>query len=189
MASFLTRLRICSASSARSVSATQHIERVRPAVHLIAGDGQHVVVVLGQQQALDRAAALGVDPFAHQHRRRLLDAATERIGDGIGARARVRRAGARRAALRLQLVRPQRSTTQPQVLGRGAAAAAHDIDAELADELGQLVGHGRRLQRVDRLAAHVERHAGVGDHRDGQAAVLGQVADRLAHVLRARCCN
>ena len=55
----------------------------------------------------------------------------------------------------------------------------------LLDELDHRLGKGLRLQRVDRLAIHVERQPGVGDARDRQRGVLAQVADRLAHVLRA----
>ena len=71
------------------------------------------------------------------------------------------------------------------VLGRRAAAAADDVDAELGDELGERGGQRVRLHRVDGLAADVERQAGVGDRRDGQRDVLGEPAHRLAHVLRA----
>ena len=72
------------------------------------------------------------------------------------------------------------------VLRRGAAAAAHDRHAVALDELLQRGGQRLRLLREDRLAVRaLEREAGVGDamHRHGR--VVAQVADRVAHVLRA----
>ena len=46
---------------------------------------------------------------------------------------------------------------------------------------------GCRLERIHRFAdARVERQAGVRDHRERKRRVLGQIAHRLAHVLRAR---
>jgi hypothetical protein len=46
--------------------------------------------------------------------------------------------------------------------------------------------HRSRLQRINRFAhAGVERQPCVGNARDGQPRVLAEVADRLAHVLRA----
>ena len=53
-----------------------------------------------------------------------------------------------------------------QVLGRGAAASAHDAHPVIRDEmlviLRQLVG----AELVDRVSAFVLRQAGVGQHRD-----------------------
>jgi len=45
---------------------------VGAAIDLAAGDLQDRVVLLGQQQLLDLAAALGVDPFADEGGRRVL---------------------------------------------------------------------------------------------------------------------
>jgi hypothetical protein len=60
----------------------------------------------------------------------------------------------------------------PQVLGRGAATAAHDVDAELAGEpvvrLGQLVGS----EVVMRTSVDDRRQARVGQRRQERARVL-----------------
>ena len=68
------------------------------------------------------------------------------------------------------------------VLDGGAAAAADDLHAELADEpalvLGQLVGG----EVVVHLPLDDRRQAGVGQARDRHAGVLEEVAEVLAHL-------
>ena len=73
-----------------------------------------------------------------------------------------------------------------EVLGGGAAAAAHDAHAELGDEALEMVGQLVRGQVVVHLAVHHRGQARVGLRRDGQPGVLAQVADGLAHLGRAR---
>ncbi len=70
------------------------------------------------------------------------------------------------------------------VVGRGAAAAAHDADAVALDELLEGVRQRLGLLGEDRLAVRaLERDAGVGDAVHRHRAVIAQVADRVAHVL------
>ena len=72
------------------------------------------------------------------------------------------------------------------VRGRGAAAAADDRDAVALDELAERLGERLGLLGEDRLAVGaLERQAGVRDAVDGQARVLAEEADRVAHVLGA----
>jgi hypothetical protein len=71
------------------------------------------------------------------------------------------------------------------MLGRRPAAAADDPHAEPLHELAEHLRHRGRLERVHGVAgARVEGQAGVRDHGDRPRRVLGQVAHRLAHVLR-----
>ena len=70
------------------------------------------------------------------------------------------------------------------MLGRGAAAAAHDVEAELADEalvrLGQAVGR----EVVVGVAVDHARQPGVGERRQERARVLREVAQVLGHLGR-----
>src|SRR5690606_18256706 len=50
-----------------------YVEEVRAALDLLAGDVDHALVVLRQEEALHHPRALGVDPFADQRGARLLD--------------------------------------------------------------------------------------------------------------------
>ena len=72
-----------------------------------------------------------------------------------------------------------------QVLRSGAAAAADHAHAVLLGKLEERLGECFRFKRVNSLAVHVERQAGIGNAGDGQSGVLRQVADRFAHQVRA----
>ncbi len=154
------------------------VEHVGAAGHLVLGDLDEAVVVVGEQQLLGRARALRVDPLADQGRARLL----HQRGRGHHARDLDRaRLGAlaRRAAV-------DALADRPDVVGGRAAAAADDADAVALDELAE-----RRRQRLgllgeDRLAVGaLQRQAGVGDAVDRQGGGLAEEADRVAHVLGA----
>ncbi len=47
----------------------------------------------------------------------------------------------------------------------------------------EVIGKRFRLERIDRLAIHVERKPGVGNARDRQSGIFAQDTDGLAHVL------
>jgi len=68
------------------------------------------------------------------------------------------------------------------VLRGGAAAAAHQADAVLADEPRERGGQRLGGKRVLRPVRAELGQAGVGHHRHRQAGVLGQVAQVLAHL-------
>ena len=95
----------------------------------------------------------------------------------LGTVERPRRAARRRSATA--------STTAARCVGGRAAAATDDRDAGLGHELALRGGQPRRVERVDGLAVHERRDAGVRDHADRQARGPRQGPDVLAHVLRA----
>jgi hypothetical protein len=71
------------------------------------------------------------------------------------------------------------------VIGRGAAAAADGVQIETLDELREIARELLRLQRVDGLAIHVQRQAGVRQAGHGPRGVLAEPGQRGAHVLGA----
>ena len=155
------------------------VEHMRAALDLVLGDLHEAVVVVGEQQFLGLARALRVDALADERRARVLH---ERRG---GHHAR----HLHRAALgaRADGVAGAAVDDRLDVLRRRPAAAADDRHAvaldELAEDVRELVG---RLGE-DRLAVRaLERQPGVRDAVDGDARVLAEVADRVAHVLGAR---
>ena len=80
---------------------------------------------------------------------------------------------------------PSRSTTAREVRGRGAAAAADDVEPELGDEA--LVRVGERLGREVVVGVPVDdrRQPGVRQARKVGARVLREVAQVLGHLGRA----
>ena len=138
-----------------------HVEHVGAARDLVLGDGQQAVVVVGEQQLLGLARALGVDALADERRARVLD---ERRG---GDHARdVRRPAAPGARAGLCAADPLGDRLD--VRGRRAAAAADDRHAVALDELAEHVRERLGLLGEDRLAVRaLERQAGVGDAVDG----------------------
>ena len=155
------------------------VEHVGAAGDLVLGDDEQAVVVVGQQQLLGLARALGVDALAD-----------DRGAGGLDhRRGRDHRAHVRRAPLRARS--PGGAVLDPlghrlDVGRRGAAAAADDRDAVALDELTQGVGQRPGLLGEDRLAVGaLEREAGVGYAVHRHRAELAEEADRVAHVLGA----
>jgi hypothetical protein len=72
-----------------------------------------------------------------------------------------------------------------QVLGRGAAAAAHHPHAQLGDEPGVELDKLLGREVVVHLAVDHRRQAHVGQARDGDGRVGRQVAQVLVHLGRA----
>ena len=68
--------------------------------------------------------------------------------------------------------------------GRGAAAAADDVQAVLAHEVADLLGEGLGLQGEDGLAFDQQRQAGVREQADLTGPVFGEVLDVLGHLGR-----
>ena len=71
-------------------------------------------------------------------------------------------------------------------LGGGAAAAAHDLHAEVGDEAGLVGDEVLGGEVVVHGAVDDARQPGVGQAGDRDAAVLAEVAEVLAHLGRAR---
>ena len=154
-----------------------HIQEVRSAFHLVTGDAQDLVVVVVEQQPLHLPRPLTVHPLADQG------------GGGVLRHGeRFHGAGGAGDVLHLaheRLRSPDAIDHLLQMLGRGAAAAADDVDAELHELVvprRQLIGG----EAVDGDTVDVVRKPGVGDHADWENRVIAQVADRLPHVLRSR---
>ena len=68
------------------------------------------------------------------------------------------------------------------VLDGGAAAAADDLHAEVADEPALVLGELLGREVVVHLPLDHRREAGVGQARDRHAGVLAEVAEVLAHL-------
>jgi hypothetical protein len=80
---------------------------------------------------------------------------------------------------------PTASAKTADVLGRGAAAAADDADAQLLDETGLVLDELLGGEVVVHLAVDDRGQPGVGHDDDGHPAGLGQVAHVLGHFDRA----
>ena len=135
----LATRRICSSSSCALGQRDAEVEHVRAALDLVLGHGREAVVVVGQQHLLGLARALRVDALADQRGPRLLHQRRggHHRGDVRGARRGPRRRRVGRAAL----------LDRADVVGRRAAAAADDRDAEAVDELAQHLGQRARARR------------------------------------------
>ena len=153
------------------------VEGMRPPLDLAQRHPDDPVVVVGEEQLLDPPRPLGVDPFPDQERPGLL--------------VQLGRPDARgQPWLLVRLARhgcgPADAVDQGRDVSRGGpAAATHHVDSQGADELLELVGHRPRLHRVVGAPADVDGQPGVGDAGDGQPGVLAEMADRLAHLVRA----
>src|SRR5690606_20773645 len=140
-----------------------HVEEVRTAFDLLARDVQHAVVVVGEEEALDRPRSPGVDPLTHARRRTGL-LQVQRARGARAARApaaRDRRPGAWRG-------RPPGAAADGRrdAPGRRAAATADDVHTVLRDDLLVRLGEAVRAERIDGDAAVVLRDARVRDHAD-----------------------
>ncbi len=153
------------------------VEHVRAVADLVAGDLDAVVVAFVEHGLAERLGAVGVGAFADgqvagvlPERHALVDGGRR----GLGERPAFDDAAA-----------PHPLDHLPEVLGRGAAAAAHQGQAELADEgvvgVGQLV----RPQRVDGPVRAQLGQARVGHAGDRDPGVVGEVAQVLAHLGRS----
>ena len=164
----LTSRRICSASSWRSVSATQTSSTCAPPCDLILGDHHEPVVVVREQQLLGLARALRVDALADERRSRVLDERCRR-----DHRAHVRRPAGGPAARR----RPRDALRERRdVRRRRAAAAADDPDAVALDELAE---HRRRAARAARGRSSRRSGPAAAGRRSGCSATgTGQYSPR-----------
>ena len=155
-----------------------YIQHVGAKLHLLAGDRKRAGVVVGEDHLFDLAAALRVDPLAHDGGAGLLPDVNGAHGAGDA-----RRVGHDRALVRGHIL--QCIDDGADVVGGTSAAAAHHVWAEVGNHRGDLLGHAVGVQVVVRHAAHVARQAGVWHHRDGLGGVRAHVRHRLAQVLGA----
>ena len=154
-----------------------HVQHVGAELHLLAGHGEGPVVVVREDHLLDLAAALRVDPLAHDGGAGLLAQVDAPHGAGDPW------LGGHLVHVRGHI--PQRGDERADVVGRGAAAAAHHVGPVVAHHRGHLRGHLVRAQVVVRLAAHVPGESRVRHHGDGLSRVAAHVRHRLAQVLGA----
>ena len=151
-----------------------HVEHVRAFLHLLARH-LHAGVPVGLEHRLaELLRAVGVGALADGEVRELL-VERDRAVDGRAARLEV--GSARDGGTNAELF-----GDGAQVRGRGAAAASHDVEAELVDEahvrLGQTVGG----EVVVGVAVDDRRQPGVGQARQVGARVLREIAQVLGHL-------
>ena len=140
-----------------------HVEDVRAFLHLLARH-QHAGVPVGfEHRLLELPRAVGVGALADREVRELLVERHVRV-DRRAARLELGRAHDRRARDRAA------RSTAAQVLGRRAAAAADDVEAELADEALVRVGEQLRREVVVRVAVDDRRQARVRAGTTGTCA-------------------
>ncbi len=154
------------------------VEHVCARLGLLACHAEDPLVVILQEESLHLARALRVHSLTHQQRGRIL---VERDRPHGRADARSARLSPRAPS---SVLPAYLSHDRIEVLRRRTTAAAHHRHAEAAHELGERGRHGARLERIDGVTgSRVDRQPRVRNTRDRQRGVLGQVADRLAHVL------
>ncbi len=149
-----------------------------PLLHLRRGDAQAGVPVLGEHRVPERLAAVGVRALADRQVRQVLaerDVRVDRRATRVGH----------------DVARRRRPSAHPlhhglQVRGRGAAAAADDVHAELGHEALVGVGQLGRREVVVRVAVDDRRQAGVRQARQVRRRVARQVAQVLGHLPRTR---
>ena len=150
------------------------VEHVRTVAGLVLGDVEALLVVLGEHRLAECLGAVGVGALAdHQEAGVLVE------GDRGVQRRRLRLV--LRVPLRLGHV-GDRGRDLTDVVGRRAATATDEGQAEFTDERRQrgreLVG----LQRVHRAVGTELGKTGVGHDRDRDGGVPRQVAQMLTHL-------
>ena len=86
----------------------------------------------------------------------------------------------RRAMRRREVAAPLDDGSQ--MLGGRAAAAAHDVDAQLGDEPGMVLGELLRCEVVVHMAVDHAGQTGIGDAGDRHAGVGGEMSEVLSHL-------
>ena len=150
------------------------VDHLRAVLDLLAGDGQRIVEAAFKDHLGEDARAGDVGPLADVHEQRF--------------RADVERFQAREAQLLLdrrdgaRLDRLNLARDGGDVLGRGAAAAADDVDEAMLRPVGDLIG-----QLIGRLVVAAEGvgQAGVRVRRDVAVADARQLLDVLAQFISA----
>ena len=153
------------------------VEDVGALLDLVTGHGHAGVPVAGQHGLAELQGPVGVGALPHDQERRVLSERDRRVDR--------RRPGLVDGVAQGRLEVGAALDDGPQVLGRGAAAAADDRHAELGDEPVVVLGQLRRRQVVVHLAVDHRRQPGVGQAGDRHPAVAGQVAEVLVHLGRA----
>ena len=163
------------------------VEHGGPFLHLVLGHLYAGVPVAGQHGLTELLGAVGVGALADH------DQVGRRGSGGVVLGGGEDDGGVDRAQARLE----GRGALGPgcggdhlgelaDVLRSGAAAAADHFDAELLDEPALVGDEVLGGQVVVHVAVDHRREPGVRQHGDGDARVLGEVPDVLAHLLGSR---
>ena len=150
------------------------VQDVRPLAHLVLGHLHRAVPVALQEGITELLRTVGVGALSDDQERRVLlerDEAVDRGGAVLVGR--LARRGRQVGHGRGQLADEVRC---------GATAAADHADAQLGDEPGLVLDELLGGQVVVHLAVDHRRQPGVGQARDGDPGVLGQVAEVLVHL-------
>ena len=155
-----------------------HVEHVRAFLHLLARHRDARVVVGFEHRVAELPGTVRVGAFADREVGELLMERNVRV-DRRAAGLVLGRAHHRRAVV----AEPRDDLLE--VLGRGAATAADDVEPELVHEA--FVRFRERVGRevVVRVAVDHRRQARVGQRREVRARVLREVAQVLGHLGRA----
>ena len=154
------------------------VEQVGAVAGLVAGDLDAVVPALLEHRLAERLGAVGVGALADRE-----------VATCPGGTARAGRATRRPPRARGRRVASPRPCDPlddlAQVLGRRAAAAADQGEAEVLGEVVVRVGELLGRERVGRAVLAEHRQPGVGHAGQADPGVPGQVAQVLAHLGRA----
>ena len=154
-----------------------HVEDVGALADLVASHTNARIPVARQHRVSKRLRAVGVRPFADDQKRRVLRDGLRGVQRRNGRFVDRGPRGWREVAASLD--------HRGDVRWRRAAASANDPHAEVGDEAGVVLGELRGCEVVVRLTVHDARQAGVRQHRDRHAAVLGEMAQVLGHLAGA----
>ena len=155
-----------------------------PSLHLGPADRDACVPVRGCLALAKRLGAVGIAALADRQVRVLLAQRHGGIERGDLSLSRDR-AWFRLRPLAILGKAAQHAIQFCDVLGRGAAAAAHDRDAVLDHEALEPCGEVARAKRIAGLALDQLGQAGVRQHRDRPRPAARQIGHVLGHLLRA----
>jgi hypothetical protein len=146
-------------------------------LHLVLGHLDAGVPVALEERLAEPLGAVGVGALADDHEAGVLFEGHQAV-DRRGAVLEL-------ALFPVDLAATDRLGQTADVLGRGAAAAADDADAQLLDEAGLVLDELLGGEVVVHLAVDDRGQPGVGHDDDGHPAGLGQVAHVLGHLDRS----
>ena len=151
-----------------------HVEQVAAVAHLLLGHAHQAVPVAGIEEALELLAAVGVGALGHDQEAVVL----AELGEPVQARA----AGRAHRGARHGRARSHHLAQRADVVGGGAAAAAHDAGAVILEVPPHGCAEGIRAQRILGAAVHQDGEARVRNHAERAIPVLGEVGDVLGHL-------
>src|SRR5262249_30763269 len=164
-------------SGTRQAVVHVHVDDLRAVLDLVAGDGERPGIVARGDELAELGRAGDIGALANVDERNF-----RREREGLEARQAQELRHVRNAPRRLAL---DRAHDLMDVLGRGAAAAADDVDQARVREFAEQRGHGAWAFVV---AAELVGQTGIGigtDEGVGDARNLGDVRAHFARTKRA----